>query len=128
MKGGIKSYSFSLLGFDCYVSDDQRLHTAVVNVFFQSSLSWIFQEGGLTVNHKVDDLILKSSTDIPWSQLAELSFSVIKFRLNFAFNKGESFLSLVNPLSLSIADSHANVDQIAVPLFLSSGEFDQFHS
>lgn len=120
-------HSLSLLGLDWDVLDDQWLNHAIVNIFLEGGLSWVFQQWWLAVYDKVDCLIGEGSAHIFWCQFAELSLTMVKLGFNFSFDKGHSFFGLIDPFSFLIAYANAKVDQIPISFLFPCWDINQFN-
>lgn len=94
--------------------DNQGLDEAEVDMLLDGGLSRVSEDGGLGINHKVDSLIEVDPAHIASSHLDKSSVSVVEFSFNFALHEGLPVLGLVDPLSVVVADSEANIDDISV--------------
>lgn len=52
---------------------------------------------------------------------------MIKFGLDFSLEEGLAVLGLMDPLSLGITDSQADVDDVSVVFFLACFNIDKFY-
>lgn len=106
--------SFSLLSLDGDSMDHEGLNEAEVNVFLDGRFSRVSENGGFGVNNKVHCLVDVDSAHIAGSHLDEASVSVVELSFNFALHKGLAVFGLMDPLSVVIADSEADVNDISV--------------
>ncbi len=122
------NHSISLFGLYGDAANNQGLHSHIVDIFLKCSFSRVFEQRGFAVDNQIDHLVLETSADVSWGQLAKFAFSMVKLSLHFAPNKRSSLFGVVDPFSLFVAKSHADVDQISIAFFLAGGNLDQLDS
>lgn len=94
-------------------------------------LNWWFsrisKHWWLRINNNVNVLVLECSAHISGSELNKFSWTMIELSFNFSFDKSLSFFSFVDPFSLRVTNSKANVDNVSVILLFSSCNVNQLN-
>ena len=105
--------SVFLFGLYWYVTDEEGFDWEAVNDFFHwGSIAWKFQHWWFWIDHKVQFTICIVSTHIPWVDLHKSSFSMVKLNLCFSFHKRLACPIIGYPLSISVTNTQAEVNNI----------------
>ena len=107
--------------------DGEGLNEAVVDAFLDGRLTRVPEHGGLRVNDQVDGSVDEIPGNVPGGHLDKAGGAVVELGFYLAFEEGLAILGLVDPLSIVVAQSQANVNDVSVELFLALNNINKPH-